>query len=126
MYFTPGIIVQQPFATLIVLGFKREEYLAHDIRHRGRLMIQAGQAPPVANWDTRKQVARALKAIQAAGFESFADLPRGVVIGAVNLVDVKEHHGGGLNRFRWILTSPEMFSNPGPGVRVLFYGNAGK
>ena len=112
MYFTRATTVQQLFATLIVLGFKREEYRTHDPRHRGRLMIQAGQASPVANWDTPKKVARALKAIQAAGFESFSDLPRGVVIGAVDLVDVKEHHGGGSNRFRWILKSPRCLLIP--------------
>ncbi len=111
---TRVMTIKLRFATLIVLGFKKLEYRPGATKHRGRLLIHAGQASPVTDWDTPRNVAKALKAIQAAGFESFADLPRGFILGAVDVVGVKEYHDGEGNPFGWILKSPKRFRLPIP------------
>jgi hypothetical protein len=108
---TRVITVRQPFATLIVLGFKTEEFRHYATKHRGRLLIHAGQGKPHTDWDTPRIVNKALKAIQAAGFETIQDLPLGYIIGAVDVVGVKDYDDGGVYPFGWVLKSPKVFKH---------------
>lgn len=76
----------QPWATLVVLGAKRFETRCWQTRYRGPLAIHASRTFP--------ETARALcltapfrSVLRRAGYRQSADLPRGAVIGTVELVD---------------------------------------
>jgi hypothetical protein len=78
------LTILQPWASLLMSGAKRFETRSWLTNHRGLLAIHAGQRFPPA--------ARALCAIEPyrtvlreAGFRDSADLPRGVVLGYVEL-----------------------------------------
>lgn len=76
-------------------------------------MIHAGQGAPDAELESPRAKSRTLKAIQAAGFEDITDLPRGFIIGAADVVRIKDHDGGKYP-FGWVLESPKIFKRAIP------------
>jgi hypothetical protein len=83
------ISVRQPYAEAIISGAKVHEYRSRKTNIRGRVAIHAslhdnGEHP---------------------------DLPRGVVIGTVEIVDcMPDGHGG----FAWVLRNPRRLATPFP------------
>jgi hypothetical protein len=80
------ISVIQPWATLIVLGSKRLETRPWRTAHRGRLAIHATRNfPEAARARCLAEPFRSL--LREAGYSHPADLPRGTIVGAVELLD---------------------------------------
>ncbi len=69
--------VAQPYATLLVLGAKRLETRPWQTAHRGPLAVHAARAL------CRQEPFRSL--LRAGGVADWSDLPRGAVVGAVEL-----------------------------------------
>jgi len=99
--------ILQPWASLLFSGAKRFETRSWLTNHRGLLAIHAGRKFPEA--------ARALcqtepfrLALREAGFRDSADLPRGVVLGYVELVgcypteDLTAHRIVPVNSAEWV------------------------
>jgi hypothetical protein len=81
-----ALSVMQPEATLLVLGARRLEVRSWHTARRGRLAIHASLAlPPDA--DARCTAPEARGALRAAGVLDLAHLPRGAVVGTVELLD---------------------------------------
>src|SRR3954451_17421580 len=81
-----AVSVQQPWATLIVSGAKRIETRSWQTRHRGPLAVHASSRfPPAA----RLLCGRSpwCQLLAQAGFDGWAALPVGRVLGLVDLVD---------------------------------------
>jgi hypothetical protein len=77
--------VMQPWATLLVSGAKRYETRSWRTNYRGLLAIHASRTfPPAACELCRAEPFRS--ALLQAGVRDSADLPRGQVIGTVELV----------------------------------------
>lgn len=118
--------VIQPWATLIVLGAKRFETRPWRTSHRGRLAIHACRNFPEESrvkclWEPFRSVLR------QAGFCHPADLPRGAVIGTVDLFgcakaedilrDLTESPEAdfgdyGSGRWAWRLANPVALATP--------------
>ena len=87
--------VRQPFAEQIMAGDKRIEYRSLRTHIRGRVYIYACKAPGDAD------------SYEEAGFE-VEDLPRGVLVGTVELVDCTGEDG----EFEWHLAEPRRLRPP--------------
>jgi activating signal cointegrator 1 len=116
--------LRQPWATLIVGGFTSCDVRSWCTAHRGLLAIHASQKwndhadeicrrPSVRQW------------LQAAGFPTMFDLPRGQILGVVELIDclVRPDRGNGepgamsarderTGRFIWKLAGPRPLAEP--------------
>ena len=80
------VSLYQPWATLVVLGAKRYETRSWATEYRGRLGIHASRTwRPECEELCRQESVRRL--LRAAGYRSTADLPRGALLGTVELVD---------------------------------------
>jgi hypothetical protein len=78
--------VNQPWATLIMLGHKQYETRTWSTRYRGPLAIHASkQFPEAAAQLCQTEPFRTL--LREAGFHHGADLPRGRILGTVQLLD---------------------------------------
>lgn len=114
----------QPWATLVVLGEKRIETRGWRTTHRGWLAIHATSQAPDATVCRAQPFGRVLA---DHGIVHPADLPLGVVIGAVRLVSCvdttaplirgitpRERAFGdyGPGRAAWILEDPRLFPTP--------------
>lgn len=82
----PALSVRQPWAWLIVNGFKDIENRPRRTRHRGPLLIHAGKngsdfTPEVAAWINREH-----------GIRIPDELEGGGLVGVVDLVDCVETH----------------------------------
>jgi hypothetical protein len=78
--------IMQPWATLIVLGAKQYETRCWAPGYRGRLAIHASRLLPViARELCNEEPVRSI--LRGAGFKSWADLPRGALLGTVRLAD---------------------------------------
>jgi len=82
-----AITLWQPWASLIAIGAKRIETRNWATRYRGPLAIHASKRVP---WDIEAFYAEEPLpyALIDAGYETFADLPFGVVLATCRLVDV--------------------------------------
>jgi hypothetical protein len=119
----PALGIQQPWAELIVRGIKRMEIRSQNTRVRGEIYVYAS-----------RQASR-LPAAAAAAERYNLDLdrlPRGVLVGRVQLVNsspaLARHAcaaclptGLLVDRFAWQLEAPEAFAAP-VDVRFLPYG----
>jgi hypothetical protein len=96
------ISVIQPWATLIVLGVKRLETRTWRTPHRGRLAIHATRNfPEAARARCLAEPFHSL--LRDAGYLHSADLPRGAIVGAVELLDCVP----GEEALRLVTDSPE-------------------
>jgi len=85
-HFMKCISLHQPWATLVILGIKQFETRSWRTAHRGPLGIHAARRfPQVARGQCGLEPFRS--ALQRAGFKHSADLPRGVLLGTVELID---------------------------------------
>lgn len=122
----------QPWASLVVWGEKQMETRSWRSNHRGDLAIHAAQKIEMELKDMA-EVTPFLELL-AKHRISFADLPRGQLLGVVNLHDViptteakpsiLERSLGNFTpgRFAWLLTWPRMLAKPVPfqGAQGLF------
>lgn len=83
-----AISLIQPFATLIMLGydFKHHETRSWSTTHRGKLAIHASAGRP--GWAREAAETPLIKAALAEHGLSFDTLPRGAVLGTVDVVDM--------------------------------------
>lgn len=114
-----AITIRQPHASLILAGLKRFETRTWATRHRGPLIIHAGMSlgalPQGWHWTDDGKV--------CCG-EVVLDCPRGVALGAVDLIDVVPTEELDLDeaqrpfgnfskgRFAWELSDPSRFAQP--------------
>ncbi len=80
-----AITVRQPWASLLVLGVKTLDPRSWQTHHRGPLLIHAGRrlAPHAAQlW----QVPTLAETLCRAGYPTLQSLPRGVLLGTVQLL----------------------------------------
>jgi hypothetical protein len=78
--------IRQPFATLILLGIKQYEVRNWSTLYRGPLLIHASKTLDFDGADIcMMEPFRSL--LQEAGYRSGVELPRGVLLGTVELVD---------------------------------------
>jgi hypothetical protein len=90
--------VRQPYAWLIVAGFKPNENRRAATKHRGPLLIHAGRkwhANPLDEIERSFDVRIERDALRFGG-----------VIGRVDLVDVVRDPGNQLYPFKWVLENP--------------------
>jgi hypothetical protein len=118
----------QPWATLVVAGAKQYETRRWTTKYRGPLGIHASRtALPELVFLCLEEPFRA--ALEAAGYESAMHLPRGALIGTVQLLDVMPTDRLDLGqlsaaelafgdfspgRFAWRLAQPVLFPAPKP------------
>lgn len=76
----------QPWATLWVAGAKLIETRSWGTSYRGRIAVHAGKSLEGMSVCYQEPFAEVLAAL---GYDAFSKLPRGGVIGVVNLVDCK-------------------------------------
>ncbi|MCA8829410.1 ASCH domain-containing protein [Hymenobacter sp. BT728] len=76
----------QPYATLIMLGYKQYETRSWNTRHRGYLGIHASLGKPEWARDVCENNKYIQEALQRHGL-TFDTLPRGVLLGTCELVD---------------------------------------
>lgn len=123
-----AISLHQPWASLVVLGVKRLETRCWQTSHSGLLAIHASRAfPPTGRQLCRQAPFRALLA--EAGFPTEYDLPRGALLGTVQLRrclrseeisldalgDIERAVGDfSPGRWAWVLEQPERFLSPIP------------
>jgi hypothetical protein len=108
------LTVRQPWASLIFAG-KDVENRSWPTSHRGRLVIHAGAN--LAPGDERR---RALGLARLCGevpdwLHHPLDLPRGSVLGTVELVDVVEGYDSIWATdatYQWVLADPVLFGEP--------------
>jgi hypothetical protein len=86
------ITIWQPHASNIMNGTKTVEQRSWATSHRGSLLIHAG-----VTTDPDEPVQ--------------ADLPRGVILGRVTLVDVRRERA---DLYHWLLADPQPFDVPQP------------
>jgi hypothetical protein len=123
-----ALSIAQPWATLVILGVKRFETRGWHTEYRGRLAIHASSRFP--------STLRALchrpplrDRLRAAGFDDWTCLPRGVLLGTVELagctrceelpfdLDFDPALGDfGPGRWAWEFRDPVVFPEPIPAV----------
>jgi len=127
-----ALSILQPWASLVVYGFKRIETRSWPTRHRGPLAIHAaGWFRKAQRERYRQQPFRACLA--AAGIHRMGDFPLGSIVGVVNVIDCvpvsdlcdaiddRERHFGnfGADMFAWLLADPDPLKEPVPCVGQL-------
>jgi activating signal cointegrator 1 len=80
------LTVMQPWASLIVHGFKSYETRSWITTHRGPLLIHASRRFDAASRDLATQQPFA-GCLASASYRSPYDLPLGAIIGVVNVID---------------------------------------
>ncbi len=119
-----ALSLYQPWALLVVLGVKRYETRAWSTPYRGPLAIHASRSfPDAARALCERAPVRDL--LREAGFLDKWELPRGVVLGTVELLDCLpveelpplddgERSLGDFRpgRFAWLLGRPQRFAVP--------------
>ncbi|NDE17088.1 ASCH domain-containing protein [bacterium] len=106
--------IRQPWAALIVAGFKHIELRSWPTRHRGLLAIHAG---------TRRDSAELPQAVEESLLFGQLIQLQGVVIGTVNLQDCRRAVQAdssaaccevGTDLWAWVLDNPAKLSEPIP------------
>jgi activating signal cointegrator 1 len=125
--------VRQPFASLIVHGFKQIETRRWETRYRGLLTIHASRGQDHTNVETA-YLAPVKAFLRKCGHRSFKSLPRGAILGTVwlqqitpvgELIDAETHEpmlpanellvgNYAYHNFAWRLVQPRVFANPFP------------
>ena len=92
-----ALSIRQPYVEQILRGSKRIEYRSRPTRIRGRFYIYASNSPGP------------LREFASLGIEP-GDLPTGVIVGTVELVDCTN----GRRFFEWHLRDPRRLATPAP------------
>lgn len=80
-----ALSIRQPWAWLIVNGYKSIENRSWAARFRGRLLIHAGKAMTADEWFDAFGFARSI--IPRIPFPHYSDFQRGGIVGEAELVD---------------------------------------
>jgi hypothetical protein len=121
-----ALSVSQPWASLLVLGVKRLETRCWQTSHRGPLLIHASR-----NFQRAGRMLCLQEPIRSAlrtvGIDSCKQLPLGVVLGVVELVDcLRVEEAGAVppeelplgdftpGRWLWYVTQPRPLASPVP------------
>ena len=127
-----ALTLTQPWSTLVALGVKNIETRSWSTPYRGRLAIHAAKGvPPDARLICRREPFK--RVLMAAGIESLADLPLGVLLATVLLVDCvptgkvrsqlsSEEYAFGdysAGRWAWLLDDVQPLSEPVPACGAL-------
>lgn len=92
----------QPYATLWIYGLKQNETRSWPTKHRGQLGVHAAQGTPTkakgypANFDELCDMEPFKSALASIGYGRAAELPRGVILGDLSIVDCLPTDGWGL------------------------------
>jgi hypothetical protein len=98
-----GLPIQQPYCELILRGLKTVEYRSRRTHFRGTCYLYATKNGPPAD-----QAAAWVE--ETYGVEiDVANLPRGVLVGTIEIVGCREGKGGG---FEWLLANPTRLATP--------------
>ncbi len=120
------ISIRQPWATLVSVGAKRREIRSWPTGYRGPIAIHAsvGMSPRERE---ACSIAPVRDALATAGYESWRDLPRGVILAVGRIADVQEispantppgpesdfgHYTPGL--FQWFISDVRLLPTPIP------------
>jgi hypothetical protein len=124
-----ALSILQPWASLVVHGFKRVETRCWPTRHRGLLAIHAGGWFRKAQRECyRQQPFR--DCLAAAGIQRMGDFALGSIVGVVRVIDCvpaselfdelddRERQFGdfGPGMYAWLLADPRPLANPVPCV----------
>ena len=109
--------LRQPWASLVLGGWKDVENRGWSTSFRGRIAIHAALAPAPTKERYHADVLGEL------GHHSLAtplsELPRGVILGTVELVDICIGYDSPWTMdttFQWLLANPERFDEPVPAT----------
>ena len=108
------LTVRQPWASLIMSGDKTLENRNWSTPYRGRLAIHSALA--LAPFVERAQV-NTMAELGLCPPVDLATAPRGVVLGTVQLVDIKiglDSIWTNDSTYQWILQDPQLFASPIP------------
>lgn len=86
-----ALSIMQPWASMIVLGYKPVENRSWNTTHRGPTLIHAGKSFDAAGWTWIVENARRLDVPSKSLDITLANFPSGGIIGSANLYDVTEH-----------------------------------
>lgn len=109
----PCLSVRQPWAWLIVNGFKPIENRTWRTRFRGRILIHAGRQMTCEEW--RSAAAFAVERCEVphehfyeSGAAHFSCLDRGGIVGSVEIVDCVDEHDSSwfVGPFGFVLRDP--------------------
>ena len=106
-----ALSIRQPWAWLVVSGYKDIENRTWPTRFRGRVYVHAGQlAMPPGSFPAQEDY------IRQAGIWIPEDLPRGAIVGEVSIVDcvvsaASPWFGG---PYGWIVADPLRYAIPIP------------
>jgi ASCH domain len=88
-----AISIRQPYVEQILRGTKRAEYRSRPTKVRGRVYLYAALKPAD---------------VEGRGIPDVASLPRGLIVGSVEIVDCVLNGGTG---FAWKLRKPRRYRN---------------
>ena len=106
------LTIQQPWASAIVAGIKLIENRSWPTHHTGGLVIHAART----TWP--HSITQSLMNGQLSGLMPFENLPRGAIIGIVDMVDCQEYSyrlSGNIfasGPWCWIFRNPKQFVKP--------------
>lgn len=120
-----ALTLWQPWASLVIGGWKRWETRSYKTRYRGELAIHAAKREPDwcrVLWDNEL----CFSCLIGMGYQTFDQLPRGAVLGYVRLQDIwpthrmqyqvgrmeQEFGDFRTGRFAWKLEDPVKFDRP--------------
>jgi hypothetical protein len=105
-----ALSVRQPWAWLIVAGYKDVENRSWRTDYRGRLLIHASQTAD--KWAMGAYQEQA----EEYGYDLPDEYPTGAIVGSVELVDCVEQYDSEWfeGPIGWILDKPEAFASPIP------------
>ena len=112
--------IRQPWASLIIHGHKPVENRSWRVAHRGPLLIHASKQFSLGEEDfLLSAILECLPddLVEAIGSIPWSDLPRGAIIGQVNLVDIVrdiDSPWAQENMLYWLLENPQAFAEPIP------------
>jgi hypothetical protein len=87
----PALSIRQPWAWLIVHGFKDIENRDWPTNFRGRLLVHAGQTMAHRYYDETCEVLLRMGLLPAS-MPAYEDLPRGGLVGWTHVTDCHQHH----------------------------------
>jgi hypothetical protein len=101
------LTIRQPWAWAIFHAGKDVENRRWSTKYRGRLYVHAGLAVDD----------NAVALLRATGFDVPSTLPRGVILGAVTIVDIVREHDSRWaqpHHFHWLLRDAALLRRPLP------------
>lgn len=108
----PAITIKQPWAQLIMLGIKNIENRSWATDYRGEIFVHAGM-----KWDSDPWPDDVDLKGHGLSFFSVEKLPRGVILGTVNLAAIGTDSVSPWalpGQFHWVLSDPKPLTAPIP------------